>query len=248
MSKIEGRTSEGFFQGEPTRTFEGTFQIEADGPVFPVYLAIHPNQSRRIIINAPGVLGDIDGYSEKYKKLATHIQSEGLGAVVRTGGWNYMEEPSPDVPIRAALQYTRGHAWEICGDPKPEVMLMGFSSGASAIAGTAHEFPEVKRVLLYAPSGDMGQEAVRQGLRDFHGEVYIVIGDQDEVVGPQAGQLFNDLATGAAHKELFTIPNCGHQFRGEVNGRIMSEAPFYAFTVGQKPQFPDPAGGIRLYG
>jgi len=124
---------------------------------------------------------------------------------------------------------------------------MGFSSGASAIAGTAHEFPEVKRVLLYAPSGDMGQEAVRQGLRDFHGEVYIVIGDQDEVVGPQAGQLFNDLATGAAHKELFTIPNCGHQFRGEVNGRIMSEAPFYAFTVGQKPQFPDPAGGIRLY-
>src|SRR3990167_2089259 len=113
MSKIEGKTSEGSFQGKPIQNFEGTFQIEADGPVFPVYLAIHPNQSRRIIINAPGVLGDIDGYSEKYKKLATHIQSEGLGAVVRTGGWNYMEEPSPDVPIRAALQYTRGHAWEI---------------------------------------------------------------------------------------------------------------------------------------
>ena len=130
-------------------------------------------------------------------------------------------------------------------------MLMGFSAGASAIAGAAHHFPEVTKVLLYAPSGDMGQEAVRQGLRDFHGEVYIVIGAQDEVVGVEAGQLFYDLATGASHKELFTIPDCGHQFRGEANGRIMSQAPFYAFAADatdRSPQFPDPTGGIRLYG
>ena len=43
------------------------------------------------------------------------------------------------------------------------------------------------------------------------------------------------------------IPNCDHQFKGEVNGRIMSQAPFYAFATGDKPAFPDPNGGIKLY-
>ncbi len=251
MSRIEGDISEESFQGKPIRNFLGTFQPETNGPLIPIELAIHPNLSHRVVINAPGVLGDIQGYADKYKKLATHIQSQDLAAVMRTTGWNpYNGEGSPDVPLRAALQYTRGHAWEISGDPKPEVMLMGFSSGSSAIAGIAHEFPEVTKILLYAPSGDMGQEVVSQGLRDFHGEVYIVIGAQDEVVGAEAGQLFYDLATGASHKELFTIPDCGHQFRGETNGRIISQAPFFAFAADatdRSPQFPDPNGGIKLY-
>ena len=176
------------------------------------------------------------------------MEAEGLTAVIRTAGWNPSVEDSPDITVKAALEYAREHAWEISGDPKPEVMLMGFSSGASAIAGIAHLFPEVTKILLLAPSGDMGEEVIREGLMRFHGEVYIVVGAQDEVVGPQAGRVFSDMATGAAHKELFIIPECGHQFRGEANERIMSEAPFYAFSTGQKPQFPNPQGEIKLYG
>lgn len=244
MAQLEGRTTEASFQGKPIRNFDGTFQVEG-GHVVPVQLAIHPNQSRRIIVNVPGVFGDIDGYADKYKKLATHVQSEDLAAVVRTAGW--MADSSPDTPLRAALQYSRDHAWEIAGDTEPEVMLMGFSAGASAIASTAHLYPEVTKILLLAPSGDMGEQEVRQGLREFGGEVYVVIGDQDEIVGPQAGPLFYEMATGASFRDLSVIPDCGHQFKGETNGRIMSQAPFYAFAAGEKPQFPNPQGGIVLY-
>ena len=249
MPELSGNVTEDSFQGKPIRNFEGTFQPEGGSPAS-VALAIHPNLSRRIIINVPGVFGDIHGYADKYKALATHVQTKGLGAVIRTGGWDpHAGQPTADIPLRAALQYARDHAWEICGEPEPEVMLMGFSAGASAIAGTAQEFPEVTRVLLLAPSGDMGEAEVRKGLAEFKGEVCVVIGDEDEIVGPQAGQVFFDMATGASHKELVVVPHCGHKFRGEANGRIMSEAPFYAFSPDNdsKPAFPDPHGGVKLY-
>jgi hypothetical protein len=258
MSELIGTITEGVYQGKPLRIFKGTFNFPSNDPefrdgqflnkIFPcsVELAIHPNSSKKIIINIPGVNGDIDGYEDKYKKLAHYMQSNNLGAVVRTDN-DFIAGYLPDFKLRASLQYVNDHAWEICGEPKPEVMLMGFSAGSSAIAAVAHEYPQVKRILLYTPSGDMPEQLVRDGLKKFKGDVYIVQGENDEIVGPEAGKLFHSLATGAKHKELIMIPNCGHQFKGETNGRIMSEAPFYAFTTGIKPKFPDPKGRIKLY-
>lgn len=211
-----------------------------------IVIAVHPNTSGRIIVNYPGAGGDIDGYNNKYKTLATHMQARGLGAVVRTEG------PSTagytvDTHLRKMIQHAQQNAQAISGSDTPELLLMGFSAGASAIAAAAHDYPAVSRILLMAPSGDAGQQAIEEGLAKFGGEVYIVIGKNDEVVGVNAGKIFHDAATGASHKELITIPNCDHQFRGGANGRIMSQAPFYAFVQGEKPSFPDPTGGITLY-
>lgn len=61
------------------------------------------------------------------------------------------------------------------------------------------------------------------------------------------GRVFYNLATSASRRELFIIEHCDHNFRGEINGRIMSEAPFYAFATGERPNFPDPLGGMVLY-
>lgn len=209
-------------------------------------VAIHPNKSGRIIVNYPGFGGDIDGYNLKYRKLAQYMQGEGLGGVLRSSGpdfWGY----TVDTGLRRMLDYTYENAEEISGVTKPEVLLMGFSAGASAIAAVAHSYERVSRMLLMAPSGDMGMKEVTEGLKRFAGEIFIVIGREDDVVGVEAGQTFYDLATGASHRELHIIPNCDHQFKGELNGRIMSQAPFYAFGTGEKPLFPDPQGGIVLY-
>lgn len=209
-------------------------------------VAIHPNRSGRLIVNYPGLAGDIDGYNLKYRKMAQYIQGKNLGAVVRSTGpnfWGYL----PDTSLRKMLEYAYQNAEEITGVTEPEVMLMGFSAGASAVAAVAYDYERVSRLLLMAPSGDMGQEAITEGLQKFAGEVYVVIGREDDVVGVQAGQTFFNLATGANHKELHIIPNCDHQFRGTLNGRIMSQAPFYAFAKDEKPKFPDPQGGIVLY-
>lgn len=209
-------------------------------------LAVHPNALGRIIFNYPGIGGDIDGYNAKYKKLARYMQGEGLGAVVRSG-MDFIAGFAKDTEFRKMVDYALENAEAIAQSKQPEVLMMGFSAGASVIAATAYKYEQVSRILLMAPSGDMGMKEIIQGLQRFAGEVYIVIGQEDEVVGVEAGQRYCDLATGASKKELHIIPNCSHQFRGELNGRIMSQAPFYAFARGEKPKFPDPQGGIVLY-
>jgi hypothetical protein len=229
VERITGKITEEIYLGQPMKTFEGTRIAPADDPSFgrvhlgkefknPVELAIHPNDSRKIIINVPGYNGDIDGYAEKYKKLANLLQDQNVGAVVRTGNF-FRDKYLPDYNLRTALEYSQDNALEICGKENPEIMLMGFSAGASAIAAVACEYPQVSKILLQAPSGDM---PTVKNLRKFTGEVVIVNGEDDEVVGSGAGPLFYSFAESAKKRELFMIPDCDHQFRGEKNGRIMS--------------------------
>ena len=247
MSELIGKTSENVYNGQFLRTFEGTYKavVNRKEYIVPVHLVIHPNLSRRIVINVPGTRGEIDGYADKYKILGHHIQSEGLSAVVRTGN-NFDNYPA-DINLNAALIYAKQHAWEICGEPDPEILLMGFSAGASAIAARAHQHAEVRRILLGAPAKSIRGVNVKEGMSKFKGEVYIIIGDNDDNVGTDSGKTLYNWATAASHRELFVLSDCDHQFRGEKNGRIISQAPFYAFGIGEKPFFPDPEGGIKLY-
>lgn len=234
------------FEGRPLLKTRISWTASVGGREYPLELDIvtHPANTNRIIVNYPGAGGHIDGYNEKYKRLATYMQDKNLGAVVRSGN-RMLPSFTVDTDLRAMLDYTLENAREISGSEYPDIFLMGASAGASAIAAAAHEYPQVKRILLLAPSGNAGDRI--NNLQYFNGEVYIVIGDNDEVVGTEAGQTFYDLARNASRRELFVLPNCDHNFKGTLNGRIMSQAPFYAFTTGEKPKFPDPHGGIILY-
>jgi len=211
-------------------------------------IAIHPFQNGKIIVNYPGITGDIDGYNNKYGQMADFMQEKGLGTVIRMGNQYYEELPYPDSMInnfRFLLDYSSRNGEELSGLNNPELYLMGFSAGASTVAGVAIEYPLVKKILLMAPSGDAGKNLVESSLSKFEGEVYIAIGDRDEVVGTGAGKVFYDLATSAKKRELVIIPDCDHQFKGEINGKIMSKAPLWAFAGDET--FPSAEGGIKLY-
>lgn len=213
---------------------------------FELELSVHPLDNGKIIVNYPGAEGSIDGYNEKYKTLAEHIVANGLASVVRipnpyTFGFGW------DMCLRKALDYVLKHSNEICGTTKPEIYLMGFSAGAGAIAMIAWEYPEVKKILLLEPAPKVNEQGVQEGIGLFKGEVYVVVGGGDEALGEKVGNRVIEAAINASRKEIFVIPNCDHQFKGEINGRIMSQAPLYAFKDKDKPQFPNPKGGIKLY-
>lgn len=200
-------------------------------------LAINRSDLGRVVIIYPGNKEKIDGPHKRYKDLACQIVGENLGSVVRCSN------PArklflPSTNLRKMINYTLDHSQYICGSEDPELLLMGFSAGASAIAAVASDYKQVSRILLVAPSGDMPKETVQRSLQQFMGEVYIVVGDKDEVVQPRAGQIYYDLATTASNRELFYIPNTDHYFNGEVNDMIFKKAPFYAFAQGEKPKFP----------
>lgn len=213
---------------------------------FELDVVIHPFSNGKIIINYPGADGSIDGYENKYVKLAEYIVDQKIGAVVRIPntsslgfGW--------DINLRETLAYVFEHSQEICGVDTPEIYLIGLSAGAGAIAMIAWEYPEVKKILLLEPaiifSGDHGVE----GIKNYEGEVTIVVGKGGNALGKEIGEKFYNYFEKAKNKEIIEIPNCDHQFTTETNGRIFSEAPIYAFSDESKIKFPDPNGGIKLY-
>lgn len=211
-------------------------------------VAVHRHKSQNIVIIYPGYNGNLDGYNEKYKKIAKWLIAQNVAAVVRISN-----HPIDGIPyersvkecIREAVRYALENAGDICGSDSPTIYLMGVSAGASAIAAIAYEFEEVRKVLLIAPSANAGPEDVREGLENYTGELYVVVGEHDEVVGTEFPQHLVELARQTSKKELVVVPACDHQFRGTKNGRIFSKAPMWAFAGDDI--FPSADGGIELY-
>jgi len=203
---------------------------------FELEVAIHPLKNGKIIINVPGADGSIDGYEDKYLKIANYLIEQKIGAVVRIPnisslgfGW--------DINLRKILSYALENAKNICGSNKPEIYLMGLSAGAGAISMTAWEYPEVTKILLIEPAVVFSGEHGVEGIRKYKGEVTIVVGKGSTALGKQVGDKIFDYFLNANHKEIIEVSKCDHCFMGEINSRIFSEAPIYAFKDGPKIKF-----------
>jgi hypothetical protein len=212
---------------------------------FELDVAIHPFNNGKIIINYPGADGSICGYNDKYIKIADYLIKKKIGAVVRIPnisslgfGW--------DINLRETLSYVLGHSKEICGSNKPEIYLMGTSAGAGAIAMIAWEYPEVTKILLTEPAIVFDENLLITAMEQYKGKVFIVVGSGPNALGIEVGRKFFHCFKNSNDGWMFEISDCDHQFRGEKNGRIFSEAPICAFGD-KKIKFPNPNGGIKLY-
>lgn len=219
------------------------------GDPFPFDVALHPCPGGRIALLLPGYDGDIDGYAGKYRRIAELLQERGVAAVVRAGNHPLDEldyEVSSPAQLRAMVAGARAAAPALCGgDGEPELLFLGVSAGASTMASLASEVGRLSTALLVAPSADAGEEAVRRGLAAYRGALLVVVGEHDLVVGRAWPEALLAAAPRAARRELVVVPRCDHQFTGARNGRILSQAPLWAFA-GDGP-FPDPDRGVHLY-
>ena len=138
-------------------------------------ISIHPHQNGVIVLNYPGITGDIDGYNNKYGQLADFVQENEIGTVVRMGNQYFSELPYPEGMIdnfRHVIDYTLKNSEELAGVRSPQLYLMGFSAGASTIAAVSGLYSEIDKILLMAPSGDAGMEPCKNGLQTFSGDIY----------------------------------------------------------------------------
>jgi len=224
---------------------------EKFGEMLPVSLdiAVHRCDGGNIIINFPGSRESVDGFNAKYRTLADYMQAKGLGAVVRSGNHKrkfHRHSTTLQHDIRSMIEYALENAPEICGTKDTTLYLMGLSAGTSAISLVAHDYEQVQKLLLMgpAPARNAEEYPIAKNLGKFTGDVFISHGQQDRVSDGRAGQMFYDWATSAARRELFIVRSCDHLFKGEVNGRIMSQLPFWAFA---DAPLPTATGGIKLY-
>ena len=206
---------------------------------------IHPLNNGVIIINVPGVGGGCDGYQSKYVKLADFLIQNSLGAVVRMGdpynpfGW--------DRNLRQVMAYVLDNSEKICQSEKPNIYLMGTSAGAGAVSLLAWEYPEVKRMLLLEPAAPSDRSNLKDALGRYTGEIVVVTGSPGISLGKDVGQIFTDFCTNTTKRELVELTDCDHHFSGEKNGRILSQAPLYAFSKIRPTVFPNNEGGVVLY-
>ena len=227
------------------KTIHWTAKNGDDAYDFNEEIIIHPLNTGIVIINCPGAGGNIDGYNNKYVTLADYMVSQNLGAVVRMSdpynpfGW--------DKKLRQVMTYALENSKDICGTDTPRVYLMGTSAGASAISLLAWEYPEVEKILFLEPAAMSNKRLLQECLEKYTGEIVVVTGNPGEALGIETGRFFIDASMHASRKEIFELQDCDHNFRGVRNGRVFSQAPFYAFSDSPQVPFPDYGGGIVLY-
>ncbi|MCB9881883.1 MAG: class I SAM-dependent methyltransferase [Planctomycetes bacterium] len=206
-----------------------------------LHMTLHPLPSDTIVALFPGAGEDHDNAILPFQQIASNLQESGFSASV------YCDNPLVAMPkeertgwlrsrFRQMTTYILENAIHVCGVGDPDLAMMGYSAGASAIAAFASEFPAVDRILLVAPSLDVEWDVIEHGLRAFRGEVYIVIGDDDDVVSPCQARRFYEAACGARTRRLVEVSWCDHAFSGQYNQTLMRHAPLWAF--GGDPEFP----------
>jgi len=203
-------------------------------------LCIHSNPSPHIIINYPGANRDVDGIHGRFKSIAAELQDKHLAPMVRANNPFIRNVDYPSMlrdNLRFIVDYVLEHAEEICGNLKPTLYLMGHSAGASAIGAIASAYREIEKILLLAPSLDAGKDEIREGLRDYAGEMYIVVGMDDRVILPTESKFLYHVALAASPKKFVALWNCDHDFSGVRNYDLLRKAPLWAF-FGDK-EFPD---------
>jgi SAM-dependent methyltransferase len=211
-----------------------------------LHCIVDPRVTGRIILSYPGFRESADSEAIAFDMHAERLLDYGLGAVVRM---NNPYQAGVDYPtflvnnLRRTIDRCLGEAESICGTPEPTLYLCGYSAGASAIAAVAAAYPQIARILLIAPSVDAGEDAVRESLPQFAGDVYIISGADDPIVMPSQARRFYHYAGSARRRALVILPDCGHSFEGAANQEIMDEALFWAFA--DSACFPEPELEVR---
>jgi hypothetical protein len=192
-------------------------------------VGVTPSRTGKIFVHYPGHNENIDGPNRRYARLVRQVHQLGVASTVRSANkppYGFLSSTHLNKIIEHCLENSE----KICGTKDPEINLMGFSSGGSAVASLASRYKEISKILLMAPSADMPKMMVAESLGSYKGEVSIIIGQDDEVVDKFMGYLYYDLALAALKKSLYILEQCDHGFSSRVNEMIYLNAPILAFA------------------
>lgn len=144
--------------------------------------AIHPADSDTILLTIPGVDGSLDGYDNKYVRMANKAQVESGVTVVRIENpfiTSFHWESNP----RRILEYIRSNTATITrSQNQPRIKVVAHSAGASVIAKIAHEYDTITDLLLVNPAEALDADAIRVGLEKTQANVTVMFGSNDPSV------------------------------------------------------------------
>lgn len=174
-------------------------------------IAIHPASSNTILLTIPGVDGSVDGYKEKYLRIADSVQEEHNVSVVRISN-PFITSFHWESNIRKALEFISINLPTITDGNEAEIRIMAHSAGAAVAAQIAWEYPKIKRLLLVNPATKLGLDKIKLGLSMFKGdEVTILYGSLDPSISD-----VNQLSSIESNAPIntFVLEGIDHNFSG----------------------------------
>jgi pimeloyl-ACP methyl ester carboxylesterase len=167
-------------------------------------VVVHPTESRTTVLIVPGVDGSVDGYENKYIRIAEDLLENKGVSVVRISNpfitsYHWQEN------LRRALEFIQSD--KTLSDK--DIRIVGHSAGASVIAQIAWEYPEISRLLLINPAEKLGFEKMQRGLDQFNGLTTILFGGNDPSI--ETAKDFGKV-NGVS---VLTVPEASHNFSGE---------------------------------
>ena len=171
-------------------------------------IGIHPADTDTVFLIVPGVDGSVNGYKDKYIRMAEQVQAEHNVAVVRIAN-PFVSSFHWESNFRRILGYIEHNVSEITGSKKtPRIKVMAHSAGASIVARIAHEYDNITDILLVNPAQKLGGDAIRQGLKKTNAKVTVVFGEKDPSVS------LSEALQGDGH-HVVVFEGVDHNFSGD---------------------------------
>ena len=189
-------------------------------------IAIHPANSKVVLLTVPGVDGSVDGFEDKYIKIAESIQEKYGAAIVRMAN-PFITSYHWESNIRRALNYILENTQEIAGRGDIEIRIMAHSAGAATVSQIAWEYPEITRILLVNPATKLGIEKIKYGLSEIGGsKITVLFGSEDPSVGD-----VDEISKLSEAKNVHThiLEGVDHNFSGESLGAFITAPSLYLF-------------------
>lgn len=161
-----------------------TWQPSMNGVTVNAYLdvAVHQGGNKTVVLIVPGIDGTIDGYDDKYLKMAQLIND--------VHGYNVVRISNPFISsfhwednIRKALEFIRSDKEKLFVEKPDRIYIVAHSAGASVAAWIAFEKPDVKGLVLINMAYELKPEKIEYGLNNFNGKVDLVYGSKDPSLG-----------------------------------------------------------------
>lgn len=189
-------------------------------------IAFHPADSKVVLLTVPGVDGSVDGFEDKYVKIAESIQEKYGAAIVRMAN-PFITSYHWESNIRQSLNYIIENTEEITGHKDVEIRIMAHSAGAAIVAQIAWEYPEITRILLVNPATKLGIDKIQYGLSEFGVDrITIIFGSEDPSVGD-----VDEIAKLSEAKNVQThiLEGVDHNFSGESLEAFIAAPALYLF-------------------
>lgn len=171
-------------------------------------IGIHPADTDTVFLIVPGVDGSVNGYKDKYIRMAERVQAEHNVAVVRIAN-PFVSSFHWESNFRRILDYIERNASEIIGSKKiPCIKVMAHSAGASIVARIAHEYGNITDILLVNPAQKLGADAIRNGLKQTSASVTVIFGEKDPSVS------LSEPLQGDGHS-VVVLEGVDHNFSGD---------------------------------